>query len=494
MIVAVLCQVTNLIISFVARTVFIKTLGAEYLGISGLFGNVLMVLSFAELGIGNALLFSMYKPIAEKDEPKQRSLLLLYKKAYNYISLIVLVCGLLVMPFIKYMIKEEPSIPENIYLLYFLFLLNTVLSYVYVYKKSIIIAHQQNWIALLTKQGGHILMTILQIIVLVYTHNYILFLILQLTFTFLENVFCSLIADKKYPYILDKAELIPSEERKGIFQNVKSMAFYKFGSVILNGTDSILISMLVNLTTVGIVSNYVLIYGACNSILANITSSFTASVGNLNATSEADHKYRVFQRIFFITAWIYGFTAVALVFLTKPFITQWVGDEYVLGMFAVIGIVSEFYIQGIHTAECTYRITTGLFVKGRLAPLFGSILNIVLSFVFFNWIGLAGIFFATSIARILTIGIVDTILIYKYVFKRNPIRYYLVNVLYLLLFVIFGVCADYVQRLIMIDGWLGVVLKCVAFTAIFNILFLSCFWKTRVFKEIIQSVRSILHR
>ncbi len=492
MTVALICQITNLIISFIARTIFIQTLGVEYLGVNGLFGNILTILSFAELGIGNALLYSMYKPLADGDKLKLCSLLKLYKKAYTVIGLVVGIAGFAVMPFLKFIIKDTPNIPENLYLLYFLFLLNTILSYAYVYKKSIIIADQKNWIVLLSKQGGHILMTIFQILVLLFTHNFILFLVLQFTFTLLENVVTAKIADKKYPYILEDSEELPNGERKAIFANVKSMAFYKFGSVILNSTDNIIVSSLVNLTTVGLVSNYVLLHGACNSILANIANAFTASIGNLNATGTPEQKYKIFQRLLFITAWMFGFASMGLIVLTKDFITVWVGEDYVLEMIVVIGIMSEFYIQGLHTAECTYRITSGLFVKGKYAPLAGSILNLILSFVLFKFIGLAGIFFATPIARMATIGIVDTLLIYKHVFHKSPILYYVTNALYLALFALFAFISYLAISEVSMDGWIGVVIKCIVFSIVFNGCIVIVFWRTRIFKDLRQSLKMVI--
>lgn len=492
--VAIICQVTNLVISFVARTIFIKTLGVEYLGVNGLFSNILSVLSFAELGIGNALLYSMYKPLAENDIKKLSSLMTLYKKAYNIIALTITIAGISVIPFLNSLIKEPVQIPENIHLLYLLFLSNTIFSYLFVFKKSIIIADQKNWIVLLTKQVGHILMTIIQIFILIYTHNFILYLVLQFSFTLLENIICSIIADKMYPFVRKPGMPLRKEETKNIFQNIKSMAFYKFGSVILNGTDNILTSVLVNISTVGIVSNYVLLNAACNSILGNVTSSFTASVGNLNATENSNHKYEVFKKILFITAWCYGFVSMALICLSKYLIPVWIGNNYLLSTIVVIAIVSEFYVQGLHTAESTYRITSGLFKQGRFAPLVGAILNIILSFILYNLIGLPGIFFATTLARVSTIGIVDTVLIYKYIFNKNPIEYYLTNIFYLLLFILFGISSDFCISYIDVEGWIGVIVRAIVFTIIFNSLMILFFYRTKKFREFIGNIKYVIKK
>ena len=234
MVTALFCQVVNLCLNFVSRTYFIQALGAEYLGVNGLFSNVLSILSFAELGIGNALVFSMYKPLAVGDHQKLTSLMALYKKAYRIIALVVAVTGLLYIPFMEYTIKDHPNIPENLYIIYLLFLCNTVVSYLVVYKKSIITADQKNYIVLIASEIPHIIQIVAQIAVLIIYHSFIGFLVIQIAFTFVGNLACAIIANKKYPYILNKPDPLDKEERSEIFRNIRSMAMYKFGSIILN--------------------------------------------------------------------------------------------------------------------------------------------------------------------------------------------------------------------------------------------------------------------
>lgn len=488
------CQVINLILSFVTRTVFIYTLGKEYLGVNGLFTNILSILSFAELGIGNAIVFSMYKPLAQHNTEKLASLMKLYQKAYHIIGAFIAIAGLCVVPFLGYIIHEKPDIPENISVLYILFLLQTVLSYFFAYKKSIITADQKNYIVLSISTGIHIVQTISQIILLYLTQNYILYLSVQLGFVLLENVAASLVADRLYPYLKEKAEPLPKEESQRIFKNVRSLAVYKFGSVILNGTDNILVSALVGVAPVGMVSNYVLLNTSCNTILHKILEAFTASVGNLNADSTREKKYDVFNKLFFITAWLYGFAAIGLLTVTQSFIPVWVGKEYLLDDLTAFAIVLEFYVKGVSFAAYTYRTTLGYFVQGKIAPLCAAVLNILLSVTLFYWVGLPGIFLATPIARLLTTGIIDPVLIFRKAFNRNPVIYYTKYFSYIILFFALYLVCSRCLSFVSVNGWLGIIMEILIVSIVFNGCMLLVFCRTRTFRDLWQSMLNILSR
>lgn len=493
-VVALVCQVVNLIINFASRTVFIKTLGADYLGVNGLFTNVLTILSFAELGIGNAIVFSMYKPLALGDTEKLGSLMGLYKKAYRIIGIIVAAVGVCITPFLGLIIRNAPDISENLSLLYLLFLFNTVSSYFFVYKKSIIIADQKNYIVLALTEGVHIIQIVAQIVFLYLTHNFIIYLLLQIVCTIIGNIISSVIADRLYPYLKQKSAPLDKDESHNIFKNVRALAMYKFGSVILNGTDNILVSALVGVTEVGLVSNYVLLNTSCNSILSKITDAFTASVGNLNVIGDDQKKYDTFNKLFFITAWLYGFASVGLITVTTPFITSWIGTEYLLDNVTAIAIVTGFYVHGVHSVAYTYRTTLGFFVQSRYIALWSAALNIILSVVLCKWIGLAGIFIATPISRIFGVGITDPILIYKKAFRKNPIIYYIKYAGYILLFLTIGGTCSFVVNHISIAGWFGVVIQVVVVTFIFNSMMIAIFCRTSMFKSLIEHLKYVLKR
>ncbi|WP_320991334.1 oligosaccharide flippase family protein [Hungatella sp.] len=489
---ALSCQAFNLLINFITRTVFIKVLGTEYLGVNGLFTNVLTILSFAELGIGNAIVFNLYKPLAVGDKLKIGSLMALYKKAYTMIGLFVAITGLGLTPLLGVIIKKAPDIPENISVLYNLFLANTVVSYFFAYKKNIIIAEQKNYIVLIVTQVVNVAKIIFQIIFLFVTHQYIIYLIIQIICTITENIICYIVADKLYPYLKDPVVPLNKEETSEIIKDVKALALYKFGSVILNGTDNILISSMIGVREVGLVSNYVLLTTSCSSILNKVTEAFTSSVGNLNATSDPGKQYEVFKKLLFITVWIYGFASVGLILVSQSFITTWLGRDYLLEMPVLIAIVAEFYVKGVHSVAYTYRSTLGFFVEGRWSALAAAVINLVLSIILCQRIGLAGIFIATPIARMLSIGIVDPVLIFRKGFKKNVAEYYVTYFGYFILFVAIVFGCKMILDWINISGWIGVIINAITVTVVFNSIVISIFGRTKMFKELQQTFLKII--
>lgn len=484
---SIVTQLVMIGLNFVSRTVFIRTLDIDYLGVNGLFTNILSVLSFAELGIGSAIVYSLYKPLAENDEERLCSLMQLYKKFYLIVFGVVLVLGLSLIPFLDFFIKGKPNVDENLIVIYLFFLFDTALSYLYIYKQSIITADQKEYLVTTVLTSASILRVLGQIIILYLTHNYILFLVINLFFRLAGNIYCSHVADKKYPYICTPPKPLPQEEKNKIFTNVKSMAAYQFGSIILNSADSIIISAMISVTMVGIVSNYLLLCVACKNILNGITNAFTASLGNLNATSTREEKYNVFNKVLLITAWIYGFAAVGIIVLSKYFVEVWIGPDFIMNNIIVIAIVSEFYISGIHTLESHYRFTMGYFVKGRIAPILAAILNIIFAICFCKLWGVAGVFFATALSRIITLGVIDSIIIFKDGFNKNPLVYFAKNIVFLGLFISIGILCSLVVGLINGHTWSSVIIQIVLVCLIFNIIMISIFYRSKVFKEIIDA-------
>lgn len=494
MIVGLICQGIGTIMGIVSRTVFIRTLGSDYLGVNGLFTNVLSILSFAELGIGDAIGYSLYKPIATGDKEKIGSLMDMYKKCYRFIGVFIAAAGLGITPFLGYIIKTKPDIPENLVTLYWLFLTNTAVSYFFVYKRSIINANQKNYIVVLIEQIVSIANVVLQVIFLYLTHNYIVYLLIQISTTIIGNIATMTAANRMYPYLKKKAVPLASEERKGIFKNVGALAMYKIGLGVLSSTDNILVSVLVGIREVGLVSNYVLLYTSCKSILVKITSAFWASVGNLNATADDDKKYSVFNKILLITSWLYGFVSVGLITVSGSLIKVWLGDEYLLSQFIVVAIISEFYFNGMKYATTMYRGTCGYFVQGKFAAIWSAVLNIALSVLLCKWIGLPGIFIATSIARFLGIDFVDAYLVYTKAFHKTPVIFWAKYFGYVLLTAVIGIICNVAVTHIIIGGWFGVIVQILAVTVIFNGIMLLIFGRTKIFAELIEYFMGLLRR
>ena len=487
--VAAFSKVIYVLLSFICRTVFIKTLGAEYLGVNGLFTNILTILSFAELGIGNAIIFKLYKPVADGDIERQKTLMRFYKKAYWIIGGFVLVTGILVIPFLNLIIKDIPNIWENIAFIYMLFLLNTSISYFYTYKRSIIIAHQEEYVTSIVDLFATVIMNIAQMIYLWLTHNYIGYLVIQIISTVTANIIISHKANKKYPYIKDNNYTkMTKEEQKGIFNDVKSLMLYKLGYVLSNGTDNIIISSFIGVKQVGLLSNYTTVITAITSLLSTAFDSLTASIGNLNTIKDRAKKESVFYQILLLSFFIYSYFGIAVALLSNKFISIWLGNDYVLEIYIAAALGFNLFIHDMRYVNYTFRNTLGLFKKGRLMPLFSSISNVIFSIILAQYIGMFGVLIATGLTRLLILTWYDPYLIHKNEFKTSSIRYYRTYSYYLIVTAISAIVCYMITKSISIQGIIGFILNGVIITfVVFGLSILATF-KLKEFRELKEKI------
>lgn len=486
-------QLANKLLAFITRTIFIKVLSEEYLGINGLFSNVLTILSFAELGFGTTIIYNMYKPAAENNKERIKTLMDLYKNVYRIVGIVIAILGITIIPFLGYIIKEPPTIKENITFIYLLFLTNTVISYFFTYKKSIITAYQQESIINKYTTIIYIFQTIIQVIFLLLTKNYVVYLIIQISCTFLNNLITSIKADKMFPYLKEKNIIkISKEEKREIFENVKAMILYKFGQTILNGTDSILVSAMFGISVVGLYSNYTLIITAVVGVLESALNSITGNIGNLNASVNTERKEDVFYDVFYVSFVLYGFCSIAIMILINPFIEMWIGKEFQLNYIVVIALGISMFVNGIRFAGYTYRNTLGLFKKGKLAPLASAIINVILSIALGKLIGLSGIFFATAISRLVTTTWIDPYLIHKYEFNTPVRKFFIKYAKYSAIFLLEFLASYFLTNIISIENKIIDFIVSVTVVIIVPnlILFAStCF--SNEYKALIERIKSI---
>lgn len=478
-------QVLSLFLGFVSRTIFIRILGSEYLGLNSLFTNVLTILSFAELGIGNAIVFSMYKPLADEDTDKLKKLINFYKKTYTIIGFIILVVGILIIPFIPSIINDTPNIKENIYLIYLLFLTDTAISYFFSYRTSIISADQKNYIVVMYTYIFKICQIILQLILLYFTKEYMLYLILQVITTFLTNLYLSNKSKKMYPFLKELGNnQLEKKETKKIFDNVKALFIYKLGSVVLNGTDSIIISKYLGLIVLGLYSNYYLLVSAITQILSQLFNAFTSSIGNLIAKETREKAKNVFNQLYYFTIFIYAVVCICLYLLFNDFITLWLGKEYLLSNFVVLTIVGHLYVNGVQFAGFTFRNASGNFKQFKYSPIFSAVLNIVISIILAKYIGLAGVFIGTIISRVCTSTWIDPYIIYKNVFKENVREYFIKYIKYLIIVIICFIPCYYISKLITVTNIALFILKGIILVILSSFMFLLFTFRTKEFNDI----------
>jgi len=460
---------------FISRTFFVKILGNDYLSLSGLFTNVITIISFSELGLGSASVYCLYKPIAQKNYPKLSAYLSLFKKMYNYVILITLLVGLGLIPSLKFIVNlESAAIPQSgIVSIYVLFVLNSVVSYFLVEYKLLLIADQKNYIASTIQQLFHVFQIVFQIVYLIATKNYLGFLIIQILCTLFTNIFTSIYVKKKYPWMRSRErESIEPSEKKDLYSNVFSIFFYKIGAVVLNGTDNIVISTFIKTTLVGICSNYVLLINAVNSVLMQCFNGIGASIGNHVVLASRPAKECVFRQLDLLCVLIFSFSTICIYSLINPFVCLWLGEEYLLDSYTVASLVGVFYITGVNQIPSLYRTSAGLFKKTRFFPILASVVNVLLSIAFAKIWGLYGVFLATIIARLLFFTMVDSYVVYKNEFKL-PVRSYFLKYVRNLMFVIVGIfIAEFVKNNVMRYDIVGVIEKFIAVIVVTSVYLL----------------------
>lgn len=458
--VVLVIQVVNTIIGIINRTIFIQLLGNDYLSVNGLFSNILTLLSFAELGIGNAIIFSLYRPISEKNNKKICEILNLYRRAYWVIFVVVFAIGVAIIPFLDAIISDVPDIQESIVLIYVLFIVNAACSYLFSYKSSLLIADQKNYIVSTVHQTTKIAFIVLQTIYLYFTRDYIGYLVLTIIATVFGNVVCTFYANKHYPFVKNVSDsTLPKEERSTIFSNIKSLFIYKIGAALLNGSDNIIISSIIQTAYVGICSNYTLVINTINTILMQMCNSIVAGIGNHNVESAPFARENKFKQIDSLNSFIFSFSAVCLVILLNPLIMVWLGNDYVLDIPVVVSLSLSFYVTGSNQIASLYRTTLGLFEKAKMVPFTAAIINIVLSIVLGKYIGLLGVFIATSISKLLTFNLFDPILIYKYGFNKKPMKYFVIKIGRFVLNVVTIILVTMLISLVPVNGLKGLLLK-----------------------------------
>lgn len=393
----------NTVLGLVCRMVFTRTLAEEYLGINGLFTNILNMLSLAELGIGSAIVYALYKPLAENNQAKVASLVSFYGKCYRIIGCVVAAVGIALMPFLDVLIEEQPNIKESIYLIYALYLFNTASTYFFSYRSSLIAAAQQNYIVTGVNYLITIVQSIVQMVWLYATHEYIGYLVLISLGTFIYNVTISTIAKKKFPYIAGKnIEPLLKDEKHKLTQNIRALTIWKLSGLLVNSTDNIIITYFSGLATVGLSSNYTLLSGTINTLLNQVFNSIGASVGNLNASESKEKRLAMFRTINLANFWMFGWAAIGIFVVSSDIVHLMFGANYVLPENIPFVIALNFYMVGIQSAVWSFQNAMGLFRQGRYMLLGTAAINLVCSIWLGNKWGLFGILIATAIARLFT--------------------------------------------------------------------------------------------
>lgn len=470
-------NLTTQLLGFVLRTIFISHLGQTLNGVNALYTGILSVLSMAELGIGTALNYSLYKPVIHKDYEKIKSYMLLYKKAYRIIGLVVAVIGLAIAPFLPYLVKQPKGVSlRDLTLYYLIFLFNTVSSYFVAYKYSLVNAEQKNYIQTNIITVTKMITVSLQIVVILATGNFYAYLLTAAAVELLQKIFVSQYLNRMYPYLREKDIRPLSKDEVGeVVRKTKALVLHKVGDVARLQTDAMIISAFINVTLSGIVDNYNLVISSVSNFVNIIFNSVLSSFGNLIATESRQKQYEIFKVYRFFACWIYGFAATGFLLLLSPLILLWLGTENVLPAAAVTCILVDFYFKGERIVLSNFKTAAGVFEQDKYLALIQGVVNLIISIVLVQKIGLAGVYIGTILSGLIA-NVTKPVIIYKVCFDKHSADYFVDSVKFLLvmgvtLAVLYGIRSLVMTEITILSFAVMFVIICVVFQGVFLLVF-----------------------
>ena len=426
------------LLNFITRRIFVQYLSIEYLGLNGLFFNIFSLLSFAELGIGTAITYSMYRPLAFGETNKINLLVAFHRKVSYIVGIFFLITGLSITPFLQVLLKEAPDI-QYLKLYYIVYIIDIGIGFFISYKRLLLYADQKRYIDNAYRYGFDLGRHTLQIIVLVMAHSYLLYLLVVLVLNIIENVLIHKKIDRIYPYLKKPAEgKLDKSDFTEIKKNVFGLMTNKLGNIVVNGTDNLLIVKFVDLASAGIYGGYYMLVVAITNVIYMFHTSILASIGNLVATESNEDHYADFKTLDFVIAWLVGFCAIALFTLINPFIQLWLGSEYTFPPMVVFFIILNFYLSGMLMSVKTFSQSMGLFWHNRYKPLFEASFNLIFSIGLAIKFGILGIFIGTTVSMILTSVWFEPFVLYRHGLQKSVISYYFMLIFNTAITVVFG--------------------------------------------------------
>ena len=394
-------QIVQLLLSFIIRNLFIKYIGIEYLGLNGLFSNILSALNLADLGIGAAITYHLYKPLAINDTRQINGLMRFYKKTYYSIGSVILIIGSILMFFVQYLIKDQTHEISFLRVIFLIQLLGTASTYFLAYKRTLLFADQKNYLAAIIDTSVSIIMMVVRVVTLLIFKSYVIYLVMILVQNILANIIITIICNRVYPYLKYKTEHSPIDKRS-IFKNLKNIVVERIVGYIYYSTDNIIISKFVGLASVGLLSNYTLIVGTVQTFFVQITSAVQASLGNLvHSENDTEKVNDIFYKFNFFCFICSSFCVVSFLVLAEPFIELWLGKNYMMPNYIILLLSILFYTSTMRMPLGQMILAYGMFRQMKIISIIGATVNLILSFVLVNYIGVAGTLFGTIICDLI---------------------------------------------------------------------------------------------
>lgn len=492
--IGILTYIISFLPLFLVRKVFIDVLGGQLLGLSSLYTNIIGYLSIVEMGIGSAIIYSLYKPFAEDNKEKIKGYLKYYERFYRRTGVIVLAIGLAITPLIHIFIKDDMNL-SLIRIGFILFLINTFIGYMFTYKHCMLNVAQEGYKVSLGLTFSKILIAVFQIIIIQKYRSFYGYIIVQILINLVFYLIINSYINKRFSWLKDVNGKIEKEEERSLIKNIKALFFHRIGAIFVLGTDNIIVSSFISLKTVAAYNNYVLITNACSALMNQAMGGVTASIGNLLVEEDEEKVYYIHKKIFFISFWIVSFIVISLFNTISHFISLWAGETYVLDIFTISLILFNLYFMMMREAVDKFKDASGEFYRDRYAPIYEGLINLISSIVLVNLIGLPGVFLGTLISNLTVVFWVKPKIVYKYVFNKPLDEYFKRYFIYLAIgivpLVITMFLTNPLKEIITINAF---ILNCLINIVVINIFYLVVFWKNENFIYFKNIVLNIINR
>ena len=433
--VAVAVSFVTLAVSFISRTVFIRCLSTEYLGLNSFLINLLTFLTLTDLGMERAFSYALYEPLLRSDTEKIKSIIAVFRRFYAAVGTAVFLAGALLIPALPHLMRELPAgIPLSAIRLYYcLYVFMTGIAYFFSYRRTLIISDQKEYISTLLTGAARTVGGLIQIVILLTTGSFLLYLIVLVVCTVADNAAAYVISNRMYPFIRERdVRELPSGERRVLKRNIPAVFLHKAGGVLVFTTDSLIITRFVGIAEAGLYSNYTAVTSMVNTILNRALTGITASLGNLMADdSSIASKEKVFYHVLFVNTWVYGWASLCLFCLLQPFIRIWIGEQYLLSFATVLLAVISFYLTGVRMTVLLFKSASGLFRPDRYKPLVESAVNIAVSIPLAIRFGVPGVLAGTIASTLLIAFWFEALVLFRDRFQKGIGRYLLTQLGYL---------------------------------------------------------------
>lgn len=485
-------QFLNILAKFVMRRFFVRYISDDYLGLDAVFTNIIGLMNLAELGIGSAIFYALYKPLAEHDEDRVLGVMQLLAKVYRTIAFILCGIGLILMPLLTVIAPEAKGL-SHVYLLFGFYLVNTVVSYLFTYKGLLASADQKNYITLRNHYIFIVSLNVAQIFIIYFTKSFVAFAAVQSLFTLAEGISLSWIMDRKYPVLKRKEKIVlPETTTKKIWSDVRKIVVGRIGNTVIASTDNLILSNVVGLSQTGAYSNYVLVKASLQAIVCQFQSAVSASIGNMAASGERKKELDYFWFLNFITSALYAVTSVCMFNLMQPFIAYWLGGNYLMDYGVLFCTAVIYYFGGIRGLFYTFSMAHGVFDLEAKKTMLEAVANLLISIILAVRIGLIGVLLGTVISSVfvgLPLELINVGLALPEISKRRYVKELVAYAFgtVVVLFISMRLC-----DMVSMHWYIRLPLGAMISVAVFGVIWWVLFGRTIMFKRTVELAKGIV--